>query len=244
MFRANPDADCADLSMELLIGFAAKNGLPLTFKDNAGNRYISKASEQKPTHFFENDEQWENKDEFKSAVQDRIGTEALWYYNTLLNPHSFPAPGDLIIRYRYQSGGVGRAVARIPTLYHTALVYAVYPPGVGHPRESDQRIPDFPGNSQAVKEVHQTIYFRGTVDPKTGATVSRKPDLDAHVDLLNWRSTRKGWSELILFANAYQIIREGFQFCRWAWSVTDNWRDWDGKGDPPKHHKVPIDGFN
>src|SRR3712207_3708469 len=38
------EEDCANLSMSLLIDFAAEHGLTLTFEDNAGRRYISKAS--------------------------------------------------------------------------------------------------------------------------------------------------------------------------------------------------------
>ena len=35
--------DCADLSIRLLIDFAASQGLPFTFRDVSGWRYISKA---------------------------------------------------------------------------------------------------------------------------------------------------------------------------------------------------------
>jgi hypothetical protein len=40
--------DCADLSLFLLIDFAAENGLPLTFYDNAGVRYISRGQTHEP----------------------------------------------------------------------------------------------------------------------------------------------------------------------------------------------------
>jgi hypothetical protein len=42
--------DCADLSVLLIIEFAAESGLPLTFYDNAGVRYISKAERQSPAN--------------------------------------------------------------------------------------------------------------------------------------------------------------------------------------------------
>jgi hypothetical protein len=35
--------DCADLSIKVIIDFAAQSGLPVTFRDDFGWRYISKA---------------------------------------------------------------------------------------------------------------------------------------------------------------------------------------------------------
>jgi hypothetical protein len=46
-FRGEKE-DCADLSITLLVKFAAANGLPVTFKDNDETRYISKATRQSP----------------------------------------------------------------------------------------------------------------------------------------------------------------------------------------------------
>jgi hypothetical protein len=42
------DLDCADMSLILLIEFAAGSGLPVTFWDNKEVRYISKATRQTP----------------------------------------------------------------------------------------------------------------------------------------------------------------------------------------------------
>src|ERR1044072_7550407 len=41
--------DCADLSMLLIVEFAAQQGLPLTFTDNQDIYYSSKADGQYPT---------------------------------------------------------------------------------------------------------------------------------------------------------------------------------------------------
>jgi len=233
-FAGHPHLDCADLSISLLIDFAFVNGLPLTFKTNDGSILSSKTTEQKPAHWLSCAREWSDAMEYKSAVLSEIGTYALWNHNTQENLHGpLASPGDLMIRF-HKNG-----------FHHTALVSAVYPPGASHRLKENKSIPDYPGGDQAEKEKNVWIYFRGTVDPNTNKTVSREPDEYVHIDILNWRTKQKGHAEVILFANAYQYITlDSFEFRHWSASVTDNWRDWDGRGDPPKQHQIPIDGFN
>lgn len=206
-WRANFGADCADLSTALLIHFAADQGLPLTLKGVDHVRYISKASRQTPTATLST-KTWSSKEEYLAAVLGRLGTEALWRRNTEVNHHG-PEPGDLLMGF-----GDG--------MHHTALVFRVYPPGTPHPRATDQGIPDFPGDDEAINQTH-TLYFR-----------ARQPDDSVRFDYLNFRSRRKNLAELILFASANELRADGYEFRKWKGGVLDNWLDWNGTGDPPR----------
>src|SRR5262245_9823694 len=130
--------DCADLSMLLLIEFAAKEGLPVTLEDNDNNQYSSRESEtvyykggQAGKYMFANlakrSVTWRDSAEFYDAVKRRIGAEALWKENTEVN-YGAPVAGDLLLNKS-----------------HCALVFRVYPPGVRHPKSNDFEIPIFPG---------------------------------------------------------------------------------------------------
>ena len=230
--------DCADLSMLLLIEFAAERGLAVTFEDNGGSRYVSKAQAtivQFGSMQAQVDEkQWSTPAEFTKVVHRKIGVEALWKHNTVINQHG-PQPGDLMIIYGIQinrEAGLGGMTVR----HHASLVYRVYPPATPHPKWNDKNVPNFPGSGKAEKQVNVTEYFRGTVDEKTGATVNRHEVdwKDTHFDFLNSRSSAKRNAELIYWANARQLREEGFQFREYGPSVLDNWSDWDGRGVPPR----------
>ncbi|MEA2695759.1 MAG: hypothetical protein QOI66_30 [Myxococcales bacterium] len=54
LFRGRPDLDCADISMNLMIEFAAAKVLPVTVWDNDKVRYISRAARQTPTSKWAN----------------------------------------------------------------------------------------------------------------------------------------------------------------------------------------------
>lgn len=205
--------------MKILIYFAAQAGLPVTFEDNDGIHYTSRADFAIFKHRFSwaleltgggpvvKSLSWkDDKAKFYEAVKQRIGVEALWNRNTVRN-YRGPQPGDLVIRY-----GGGN--------HHAALVYAVYPPGAPHPKQKYKDIPDFPGDSQAIEEFHQTEYFRGTVGT-TGATAYRQPDHDFHFDYLNSRSKFKRNAEILYYANADQFLRDGFEFRAYAPGVLD-----------------------
>jgi hypothetical protein len=210
------DEDCADLSMLLLVQFAAQNGLALTFEDNAERRYISKAPGTILTiklgegSLMFTDPSWSTPDEYYAALRQRIGAESLWKHNTVKNPHG-PQPGDLLLSDE-----------------HAALVYFTYPPGLRHPKQDDMSVPNFPGPDEAKKQVNVTEYFKGTVLPGYGLTVSRLPDQDAHFDYLNSRADAKRNAELIYFANARQAHDDGFEFRAYSLSVLNNWTGWDG----------------
>lgn len=216
--------DCADISMSLLLDFAATNGLPLTFYDNDGVRYISKATGQVGGTRFRGhtNKTWDNKDEYIKAVKDRIGSKSLFSQNMEPNPNG-PEPGDLMI-----------------SRDHTALVYRVTPAGMIHPLAQKFRpptskdmslIPLFPGDAQATRERNQTEYFRIQPDPY-GPIVSP----DVHFDYLNHRGSHKPEAELILYASGPAMKKDGFQFKKYRRHVLDNWADWDGKGEPPASH--------
>src|SRR3954468_1226902 len=88
--------DCADLSMYLLIDFAAKNGLPLTLRDNGNRYYMSKANAAiiGPSIVkYERSITWSTQGEFYDVVKRKIGAEALWKQNTVVNDYG-PLPGD------------------------------------------------------------------------------------------------------------------------------------------------------
>ena len=130
--------DCTNLSLSLIIDFAEKYGLPLTFTGNDRIRYISLAKGQSPaSHLGDLQEKWpwmsvhkiiltwDDKKSYYDAVCRRINAEALFKYNTVSvrNP-SGPEPGDLMM-----------------TTEHTALVFATYPPGLSHPKAKDKNQP-------------------------------------------------------------------------------------------------------
>jgi hypothetical protein len=208
LWRGHRGLDCADLSTVFVIHFAFLYGLPVTFWGMDRVRYISKGERQTPAATFFN-KTWLSRDEYISAVLDRLNTQAVWTRNTIGNPRG-PQPGDLMIGY-----GSG--------LHHTALVYRVYAPGAPHPRAGDPTVPDFPGDEEAIAQAHQTEYFR-----------SRQPDANVHVDYLNYRSRRKDRAELIYFASVADMRSQGLEFRQWKPGVIDNWTDWNGRGDPPR----------
>jgi hypothetical protein len=240
--------DCADLSIRLLIDFAAQQGLPLTFRDVSGWRYISKAERafgpaQAPRytpkyaqghpkdvifHLKTDDREADaaafpfvTKDGFTKVVQENIQTKSLYYYNTENNPTG-PDPGDLMMRY-----------GSIHHYHHTALVLSVYAPFAYHPQWKNTGIPDFPGPDEAEKQGHVTRYFMGTKG-EDDRTAYRFPDRWWHIDYLNSRSDAKRNAELIYFANENQFRGDDFEFRMYSDTVTENWADWDGTGVPPR----------
>jgi hypothetical protein len=212
-FRGNDKLDCADMSITLLIKFAALKGLPVTFWDNNQARYISKAMFQTPTAGSRT-RAWTNVDEYLEVVRRRVNTAALVDHNMIINPRG-PEPGDLMGH-----------------LEHASLVFAVYPPGVIHPRAYDKSVPVFPGNDVAETQLNQTEYFRTQIPPKNefGPT---EIDAGPHFDYLNHRSKKKPQAELIYFANVMEMRRAAFYFRMYKPGVIDNWIDWkEGDVEP------------
>ncbi len=209
--------DCADLSVSLLIGFASSQGLCLTFTDNKGIRYISKATGQCPSGF----KHWgDSKAKYMQAVLSRIGAESLLSWNMDINFRG-PEVGDMMLKRD-----------------HAAIVYRVYPAGVPHPKaiscagnptpRNVTPIPLFPGDPKARTELRQTRYFR-EYSPVVGPVQPTSP----HIDYLNHRGNGKENAELILFADAGEMKKLGFSFYKYNASVRENWSDWNGEGDPP-----------
>ena len=178
-----------------------------TFWDNSKTRYASKGTRQTPTNYLGATRtlSWDNQAEFAAVVRRRIGAKALLLQNTVVNPKG-PEPGDLMA-----------------AVDHTALIYRVYPPGVPHPKAGDSSIPSFPGREKARQEVNQTEYLRERATTNT-----------MHLDYLNHRGEGKEKAELIYFADAVQMVKDGFRFCMYHPGVLDNWIDWNGQGDPPR----------
>jgi hypothetical protein len=203
--------DCADLSTGLIVDFASTNGLSLTFKDNIGRGYCSKASQEwhaLPGHRLS----WSSKEEYYNAIKRRLDARALWNWNTVRNPHG-PEPGDLILK---------------PD--HACLVFAVYPPGVRHPKSRDSTIPVFPGAVKAAAQFNVLEYFRDgegqTIGPPVSAT---------RFDYLNHRGQGipvKQKAELIYYASVNDPDFKGFEFRMYNNTVLLNWTRWDGVGEP------------
>ena len=224
------DRDCADLSITLLIEFAAGHGLCVTFMDSKGGIYISKATglvQGSPGGKYELDDDitWDSKDEFLTTVRKRTSAWDLFYHNSRTNEYG-PVPGDLMLRAKAKDDS------------HAALVFGTYAPGQpAYPVYKDEvGYPNFPGGDAAMKDYNQTRYFRGDVDAD-GVTISREPkapfDQDVHFNYLNSRGNKKRNAELIYFANARQMRADGFDFFEYSLLVTDNWPDFDGDGVPP-----------
>jgi hypothetical protein len=236
------DRDCADLSVTLMIEFAAKHSLCVTFQDAADGVYISKAKgliRRTPKGAeLDDDVTWNTKDEFLNAVLKRTSAWDLFHFNSRTNEYG-PTPGDLMLRAK--KGWFG------PISYpdsHAALVFGTYRPGQAADSEykdDPATYPNFPGGDVAMKQLNQTRYFRGDVDAN-GVTLSREVtppfDKDIHFNFLNSRGDAKRNAELIYFANARQLLGDGFSFCEYSYFVTDNWPDFKGDGVPSfRNHK-------
>jgi hypothetical protein len=205
-YRGKEHLDCADLSIILLIKFAAEQGLPVTFWDNDQVRYISKGTRQTPEDpRVLRTRDWKNEDVYTEAVLSRVGAKALVQHNTVINPRG-PETGDLMAK-----------------LDHAALVFAVYPPSVIHRKTLDKRIPVFPGHDIAKKQLNQTEYIR---TPETTPW--------PYIDYLNHRGFGKERAELMYHASAQKMEDEGFEFRMYKPGVIDNWIDWNGIDDPPR----------
>lgn len=220
--------DCADLSMLLLIDFAADRGLPITLTDLNGVRYISKGHEQSPTALIHN-RKWANRDEYTDVVMGRLNARALLTRNVIPNPQG-PQSGDLMLKGD-----------------HAAVVYQVYPPGVSHPRANQfgepdamscSTIPRFPGNDIARTQLDRLIYFRSQPPRYPVCTSDDGCDV-AHIDFLNHRGFGKENAELMLFAEVPELQKAGFDFYMYSPDVLDNWADWAGSGTPPQIRATP-----
>lgn len=201
--RGNTSMDCADLSAMLLIRFAARQGLPLSFTDMNEVRYDSRRDRQDPEGGWFQNKTWTDQDSYVSAVTSRIGTEALWSKNTSVNRLG-PEPGDLLMKFTGNNG-----------IHHTALVFQVWLQGTAHPRVGDRSIADFP-TDQPGRDADEIAISQ----PNTEYFRDRDPNSDVHIDYLNHRSNRKtAGAELIYFARVSPFRADGYQFRRWSLSV-------------------------
>jgi hypothetical protein len=229
------DKDCADLSITMLVEFAAKYQLTVTFQDAKNGLYVSKAAGlirgSSAHHELDDDITWGSKEEFLATVRKRTSARDLLFNNSRESEFG-PLPGDLMLKSDDEDS-------------HAAIVFGTYAPGqAAYPEYQDVKgYPDFPGPDAAKRDFNQTRYFRGDVDDD-GVTLSRVPEGpfkgDVHFNYLNSRSNKKRNAELIYFANARQLRKDGFGFYEYSLAVTDNWLDWDGDGLPPfRNHRWP-----
>ena len=208
--------DCADLSMLLIVNFAAQRGLPLTFADNDIWVYKSSGSggslfnpEIARTRGFMRAGSvpvWKTKDEYYSAIKQKIGANALWRNNTEKNPAG-PEPGDLLL---------GRG--------HAGLIFAVYLPNLSerwgdlaiprpHPRACDSSIIVYPGPTIAKTQIDVLEYFRDDEGPKGPVKAGTR------FDYLNHRGQGKERAELIYYANVYDSDFDPYEFRMFTASV-------------------------
>jgi hypothetical protein len=209
--------DCADLSVFLLVEYAAAKGLPLTFLDNANVCYASKAPRQTPGDLLFS-KSWNTKDDFFRAVKARVGASSLLLKDTVQNPKG-PEPGDLMLKSD-----------------HAALVFAVYLPGQRHPRSTETAIPLYPGRVQAARQTNILEYFRNEEGNMIGP-----PPMVSHFDYLNHRGEGgKQQAELMLYARVDDPDFVDFRFRMFNPVVLENWDDWSGEGKPPpRAWKIP-----
>lgn len=224
--RANKersDKDCADLSMELLIDFAKEHGLPVTFLDASGFIFCSKASFAfGPWRNARAYALWYSKETFTKWVQEFIQTKSLYKYNTEKNA-SGPEAGDLMMRYTTVP------ILGITDDHHTALVFAVYPPGAYNARFDGDDIQDFPGDFKAMRDFKTTRYFRGTTvrvqrdiassdfDDVAG---NHGPDNDVYFDYLNSRGKKNAMpNSFILPTHASSPTATSFAIMRRQYSM-------------------------
>jgi hypothetical protein len=210
-------ADCADLSITLIIDFASSRGLPLTFIDNDDCVYISKGWGPISRFFaLHGPKNWNSIIEYRSAVQSRISARALSSKNTIKNAKG-PEPGDFL-----------------SSPEHTALVFAVYPPGVRHPKSANN-IPVYPGPNVAETQLNVLEYFRD----KDGRS-SGPPKPSVRFDYLNHRGTGKPVkqkAELIYYANVDDPDFSSYEFRKFHDTTFWNYIKWDGEDDIPDEFK-------
>lgn len=218
--------DCANLSMTLLIDFAAQNQLPVTFHDNNWNIYCSKASRQwmdDPS----NTKTWRNKDEFMKVVYSRIGSP-----NLKINTFEVKDLNDI------WSGDLIWKMDEAKDEHHTALVFNVLQAGQRHPRQLDPTIPNLPSPKVAAQQTNTLEYFATERTAGPLFACSPKSLMEVHIDYLNHRgegNPKKEQAELIYFRSAKELLAQGLQFRRYSGGpngVLDNWEYWDGEGKP------------
>lgn len=139
---------------------------------------------------------WKNKDEYYSAIKQRINAEALFNNNTEMNPFG-PQSGDLLLSDS-----------------HAGLVIDSYPPGVPHPKAGDSSIKSWVDPATALQEVNVLEYFRDN-----HGMINDENKTKVHFDYLNHRGEKKPKAELIYFRRAMDAIADGFEFRKYKSGV-------------------------
>jgi hypothetical protein len=183
--------DCVDLSMRLIVEFAASKGLPLISKDNFQVQYILKGYRQTPAaEGFHHNYTWNTKDEYLKAIQKRIDAASLWTWNTE-KIYPGPEPGDLLLKSD-----------------HAAIVFATHQPGQRHPKAGDHSVLDYPGGTIAASQLNVLEYFRHPHERKPGPWAPIR-----HFDYLNHRGdSGKQKAELIYYASVSEPDLSSFEF--------------------------------
>jgi hypothetical protein len=223
------EEDCADLSMLLIIMFAAQEGLPLTFTDNQGIRYSSKLSGQDPeggmhikykktdvmlptggvTFNHSNELTWESAPlEVPSGVI-YSSTNYTWknveeYYTAIkqrINAEALFNNNTEVNPLGPQAGDL------LLSDSHAGLVIDSYPPGLSHPKASDSSIKSWVDPATALKEVNVLEYFRDN-----HGVINHENKTKVHFDYLNHRGEKKPKAELIYYRRAEDARADGFEF--------------------------------
>lgn len=229
------EEDCADLSMLLIVNFAAEKGLPLTFADNQDIYYSSNRDCQFPPNGMH-------------IHYGRVGIPT----HMTINPSSqFSAPSFAYSNFEFPDGIIYsnknytwknkeeyyfaiRQRINANALYskntvknyfgpqagdlllsnsHAGLVINTYHPGVPHPRASDENIKPF-DKAAAEKEVHVLEYFRDN-----HGMLNNENKTKYHFDYLNHRGKKKPKAELIYFRRAEDAVTDGFEFRQYSNTV-------------------------
>jgi RHS repeat-associated protein len=194
--------DCADLSMTLLIDFAAANGLPVTLRVDTGHLIISKSCK------------WSNKDDFLEFVKRKIGSKALFDQNTgpALKEEEIRA-GDLII-----------------STHHTALVVKAMKPGessFGQILSFDETT----GGPVAYQQPFTQLWDDAAAKAHPGQLQwIYNPESTAgyRVDYLNHTGFWQPYARMKYNQLDSVLIADGYQFRFWHDIVFSNYKTWTG----------------
>jgi hypothetical protein len=222
--------DCADLSMLLIVEFAAMQGLPLTFTDNREVRYSSRAASQFPTSGVNITYTRTDVNLPTGGVTFMPGGGLGWETAPLEIPTGVKYAGDknytwinkdefyLAIKNRINAAALYKYNTEVNPLGpqsgdllsskgHAGLVIDAYPVGLGHPKASDMSIAPWVSPESALKEVNVLEYFRDN-----HGVINDENKLKVHFDYLNHRDEAKPKAELIYFRRAEDAISDGFEF--------------------------------
>ncbi|MBS1795385.1 MAG: hypothetical protein JSS81_16125 [Acidobacteria bacterium] len=226
--------DCADLSMALIVDFAAREGLPLTFTDNSDIRYSSWANGQNPASGIHmqydrinvptggvtigpgGQPQWMTAPVEIPGVSIHFGTNYTWsnkdqFYDAVKNRIN----AEALFNYNTEASSLGpQSGDLLLSSEHAGLVIDALPAGVPHPKAADMTIASWVDPATALRQVNVLEYFRDN-----HGNINDENRIFVHFDYLNHRGSQKPKAELIYFRRAVDAVNDGFQFRRYSANV-------------------------